>query len=83
MQQRPRQEPVVEEYKAKTVIEYDHQALNVVTPALIPATVKSTEKKKVIYTEPKRIFDYNHSSEEEAAIIPGYNSKKYFRVCLN
>jgi len=57
-----------EEYKAKTVIEYDHKPLNVVTPALTPANVTPANKKKVIFKEPTKILDYCHSSENEPTV---------------
>jgi hypothetical protein len=57
-----------DEYKAKTVIEYDHQPLNVITPALTPANVNPSCKKKVIFKEPTKITDYSHSSEAEPTV---------------
>lgn len=68
-QQRARQEwDKEDEYKAKTVIEYDHQPLNVITPALTPANVNPACKKKVIFKEPGKITDYSHSSEAEPTV---------------
>jgi hypothetical protein len=57
-----------DEYKAKTVIEYDHKNLNVITPALTPANVNPACKKKVIFKEPSKITDYSHSSEAEPTV---------------
>ncbi|CAB3373981.1 Hypothetical predicted protein [Cloeon dipterum] len=58
----------VDEYKAKTVIEYDHKELNVMTPAMTPATPVDANKKKRVFKAPVKIYDYCHSSESEPAI---------------
>ncbi|XP_065333706.1 YLP motif-containing protein 1 isoform X2 [Cloeon dipterum] len=58
----------VAEYKAKTVIEYDHKELNVMTPAMTPATPVAANKKKRVFKAPVKIYDYCHSSESEPTI---------------
>ncbi|XP_059484707.1 YLP motif-containing protein 1-like isoform X2 [Neocloeon triangulifer] len=73
----------VEEYKAKTVIEYDHKQLNVVTPGITPVVQSACDKKRTVFKEPAKILDYSHTSEAEPTVYTpdpfDYDRTKYMK----